>query len=124
MAITQQKIKWWGLVVGWMALIFFLSHQSSLSSGMEFYWDLILRKLAHITEYAILTFLLIKAFKEHNLSRKQILFFAVIIAVLYAVSDEYHQTFIFGRQGAARDVVIDSVGILFTAWRGRGKMVK
>jgi VanZ family protein len=41
---------------------------------------------------------------------------AFLITVLYAVSDEYHQTFIFGRQGAARDVLIDSAGVLLTVW--------
>jgi len=124
MKITRQKIKWWGLVILWMAFIFYLSHQPSLSSGLQVYWDLILRKIAHITEYAILTFLLIKALGEHNLTGKQIILLSIIVAVLYAISDEYHQTFIFGRQGAVKDVLIDSVGILFTAWRCKKKMLK
>lgn len=108
--------KWWLLTILWMGLIFFLSHQPSLSSGLEVYWDFILRKLAHMFEYATLTFLLIKSLEGSGLSKKKIVLIAFLISVFYAITDEYHQTFIVGRQGAARDVLIDSFGALLTVW--------
>ena len=64
----------------------------------------IVRKCAHMTEYAILTFLLYKTFvHKQNPLIKSFLF-----TVLYACSDEFHQLFIPGRAGQIRDVCIDS----------------
>ncbi len=120
----QIKIKNWIFVFLWAGLIFFLSHQPELKSDLPNQWDFILRKLAHITEYAVLTWLLIRALKEYRLTNRQIIILAVSLAVFYALSDEYHQTFIVGRQGLSRDVLIDSLGILLSTWLNKRKMIK
>jgi VanZ family protein len=86
----------------WAALIFALSSIPSLSSGLGT-WDLILRKCAHVTEYAIFGLLLARA-----LQREAPVF---ALAVLYAVSDELHQSFVRGRHAAPLDVAIDTVGV-------------
>ncbi len=118
------KTKNWIFVFAWAGFIFFLSHQPFLESGLPGQWDFVLRKLAHITEYAILTWLLIRALKEYQLTTRQIIISSITIVVLYAVSDEYHQTFILGRQGAFRDVLIDSIGIFLITWFNGKKMIK
>ncbi|MBU4082393.1 VanZ family protein [Patescibacteria group bacterium] len=127
----NKKIKKWGLVFLWAGLIFFLSHQPGLKSGLPNEWDFVLRKLAHISEYFVLTLFLINALKEHCLSKKKIIILAVLLAFAYACSDEYHQTFINAREGTARDVLIDSGGILlavyfknFSLGRKKKKMVE
>lgn len=89
-----------------MALIFFLSAQPDLDSGLGAL-DLVLRKLAHMTEYALLTILWAWALRP--LTGANVLA-AAAIAVLYAASDEYHQSFVTGRHGAVSDVVIDAAG--------------
>ena len=53
-------LKLWGPVIVWAALIFALSSIPSLNSGLGT-WDEVLRKCAHVTEYAILGFLLLRA---------------------------------------------------------------
>jgi len=53
-------LKLWGPVIVWAALIFALSSVPSLNSGLGT-WDEVLRKCAHVTEYAILGFLLLRA---------------------------------------------------------------
>jgi VanZ family protein len=85
-----------------MGLIFFLSAQPDLNSGLGT-WDTVLRKLAHMTEYGLLWFLWWRATGHRGL--------AIAIALLYAASDEYHQTFIHGRHGSPWDVAIDAVGV-------------
>lgn len=92
----------------WMSLIFYISHQPnvSISSGNI---DFVLRKIAHITEYGILTGLL--AFGFRTITR-QTLLISTSIALLYAISDEFHQTFIPTRNGTPIDVIIDSIGIV------------
>lgn len=108
-------IKYWLPALLWASIIFALSSIPNLESGLG--QDFILRKIAHILEYAILTFLLFKAFlSTGNQPRtNKILALAMIVAFLYALSDEYHQTFIFGRQGKLGDVGIDTIGILIMA---------
>jgi VanZ family protein len=86
-----------------MGLIFFLSAQPDLSSGLG-NWDLVLRKLAHMAEYGLLFLLWLRA-----LGRSPLL--AAAIAVAYAVTDEIHQTTVEGRHGSPVDVLIDAAGV-------------
>jgi VanZ family protein len=96
--------------VVWAAVIFAFSSIPSLSTELGT-WDTILRKLAHLTEYAILGALLLRALRHPAA--------AVVLAGLYAVTDEVHQLFVEGRHGAPLDVGIDTVGALagVLAWR-------
>ncbi|HEV2787316.1 MAG TPA: VanZ family protein [Solirubrobacteraceae bacterium] len=87
-----------------MTLIFALSATPDLSSGLGA-WDLVLRKLAHVTIFGVLWLTLARAARW----RRPVL--AAVIAVLYAISDEVHQSFVEGRHGSPVDVVIDTVGI-------------
>ncbi|WP_372791066.1 VanZ family protein [Paraconexibacter sp.] len=98
-----------------MALIFALSAQPDLSSGLGT-WDLVLRKLAHMTEYGLLWFLWLRA-----LGRPARPLAAAAIAIAYAASDEWHQTFVEGRHGTPVDVLIDATGVLIASalWRRR-----
>ena len=100
---TSRSLKLWLPVAGWAALIFALSSIPSLSSGLGT-WDLILRKLAHTTEFAVLAILFRRPLQRFWPA------FACTIA--YAASDEFHQHFVHGRTGSPIDVAIDSVGVL------------
>lgn len=92
-----------------MALIFFFSNQPDLSSGLGA-WDLFGRKVIHAAEYALLCFLWWRALAT-SAPPNRALFAAAAISVAYAITDEFHQTFIEGRHGSPIDVLIDSVGI-------------
>jgi VanZ family protein len=70
------------------------------------------RKTAHFTEYAILAALLIGALDTEDKKKRRVLLEAVAIAALYAASDEFHQTFVPGRMGMFRDVLIDTAGAI------------
>ena len=84
----------------------------------------VVRKCAHMTEFAIFTLLIWRAanatiWKQESGWNRRAVIFAAASAVLFAASDEFHQTFVPGRQGAVMDVVIDSVGSaggLFCLW--------
>jgi len=92
----------WVPAVVWAGVIFALSSVPSLSTGLGT-WDLVLRKLAHMTEYAVLGALLVRAASSEAA--------AFALGVTYAVTDEIHQTFVPGREGAPLDVVIDAAGV-------------
>lgn len=103
----------WAPVVLWAAAIYTVSDVPNLRISDEF-WNFVLRKAAHITEYFILTALLARAIAGTwvDLSKKSILSLAAAFSVLYAISDEIHQSFIPGRWGTLKDVLVDSCGIM------------
>ena len=92
----------WLPVVAWAGLIFTLSSIPDLGTGLGG-WDLVLRKLAHAAEFAILGVLLLRAL-EHAWA-------AFWLGVAYAVADEIHQSFVAGRVGSTLDVAIDAAGV-------------
>ena len=106
-----------GLVETWvpplalMGVIFALSAQSNLDSGLGVI-DLIGRKLVHAATYALLCLLWWRALRT-VMPEPPALATAVAIAVLYAVSDEYHQSFVPGREADPLDVLVDALGIAF-----------
>ncbi|HEX2070415.1 MAG TPA: VanZ family protein [Thermoleophilaceae bacterium] len=76
---------------------------------------LVLRKLTHFGEYLALTGLWWWALRTRIGGRRALLP-ALTIAIGYAITDEIHQTFVDGRVGTWRDVLIDSAGALTAAW--------
>ena len=110
----MNRLSQWGPVVLWAAVIFALSSIPSLSSGLGT-WDLILRKIAHLSEYAILGALLLRAIRRPAV--------AILVGALYAVTDEVHQHFVRGRHAAWYDVLIDTIGVTIgvLAWSRLGR---
>lgn len=105
----------WLPVVLWCSLIFYLSHQPHLRITQE-WWDIIVRKVAHMVEYGVLALLLRRAIQgSTSWDEKRIWRWALIGAILYAASDEFHQHFIEGRVGSPVDVLVDALGAL-AAW--------
>jgi VanZ family protein len=99
----SRAVTLWLPDVAWAALIFALSAIPSLSSGLGT-WDTVLRKCAHVTEYAVLAALIVRA-----LGRELPAFLA---AVAYAATDELHQHFVRGRHASPVDVAVDAVGVM------------
>ncbi|HEY6771126.1 MAG TPA: VanZ family protein [Solirubrobacterales bacterium] len=93
-----------------MGVIFYLSAQTS--TGEHPWWDVILRKLGHVSGYALLTALWWWALE--GVVRRPLVI-AVSIAFAYACTDEFHQTFVHGRTGTPVDVLIDSIGMAIAA---------
>lgn len=114
----SRLLKWiffWLPPIIWMNLIFLLSSKTRIGVSEVQIFNFIIFKTLHIIEYAILYLLLFRGFylstKKKPTSKTYIM--AFIIAVLYASSDEIHQTFIPTREGTIRDIFIDTIGISF-----------
>jgi phosphoglycolate phosphatase-like HAD superfamily hydrolase len=99
---TSRLLTAWLPVVLWAALIFTLSSIPDLGTGLGS-WDLVLRKIAHAAEFAVLGFLLVRALGNE--------WMGLVAGIAYAISDEIHQDFVPGRQAAVRDVLVDSAGV-------------
>lgn len=103
--------KYWLPAILWAAGIFYLSSVPSLKSALPSAWDFILRKAAHMAEYAMLAVLVLRVLKTHGIKGLRAYAFSLAICLLYASSDEYHQTFVYGRSGSPLDVAVDAVGM-------------
>jgi VanZ family protein len=94
-----------------MAVIFTLSAQHG--GGHLPTAEIVLRKLAHVTEYLVLAALLMRALRRSRIAAA--IPVAIAAALAYAAGDEYHQSFVPGRTATPRDVAIDGVGIVLAA---------
>src|SRR3954469_3662679 len=103
----------WAPPIALMAVIFVLSAQADLNSGLGTI-DLIGRKIIHASEYALLCFLWWRALRTVTAPRTAIVL-ALAIAVTYAGSDELHQRSVHGRHGTPVDVLIDAAGATVAA---------
>lgn len=136
----MKKIILYILLIFWISLIFYLSHQPSVESsklsngvidkiihtveiinGHEFtdnelkmisnYLIFPIRKLAHFTLYFVLGILTYNVVQLY-MNNKKILIISILFCIIYACSDEIHQLFVSGRSGELRDVLIDTIGSL------------
>ena len=113
------------LVIIWMLIIFIMSSFNAVDSADQsnFIVDIIarlfnisniakltiiVRKIAHFSEYFILGLLLINLFKNN----KKKYLYTEVIGIIYAISDEIHQLFVPGRSGKIMDIIIDNTGII------------
>lgn len=112
----------------WMIFIFIMSNTNGndSSSQSNFFANIILqfinidketltfliRKVAHMSEYAILALFTYYALIKIAFNKRIIFQITFLISFLYACSDEFHQLFISGRSGQFTDIIIDSTGCL------------
>ncbi|MEZ4777412.1 MAG: VanZ family protein [Bacteroidia bacterium] len=143
---TQSLLFYWLPVLVWMSIIFTLSNQTKDEShglsdlflaifhflGLDPVkmqaWGIphLIRKAAHVTEYAIL-YLLVHRLVYFYSPQSASLLWALVICVAYAASDEYHQTFVEGRGAQVSDVGVDSIGMLLALlwrWKKYGRREK
>ena len=124
--MNRSSIYRWLPVLGWMGLIFLLSHQpkADLAAAQPsaflspdavawnrfwqlFFtvdWDTVAGKSAHVVVFGILAYLFWQA-RSH-------VRFVLWSTILYGLSDEIHQLFIPGRTGKLSDVLFDSLGAI------------
>jgi VanZ family protein len=116
-----RSLTYWGPVIGYAGLIFYLSAQShpdeDLPSFLSFFND----KVLHAVEYAGLGGLCYRAFRwgVSGQVASRALVFAIVMASLYGMTDEVHQLFVPFRESSWQDWLADIVGAVIGAisWR-------
>ena len=93
----------WLTVIIWAAVIFTLSSIPQIKISQFLFWDFVVKKTAHVTEYAIFYALIFRATRG-----KWALSYLLI--ALYALSDEFHQKFVPGRTATLLDAAFDLTG--------------
>ncbi len=108
MGMTGRRWAFAAGALAWMGLIFFLSAQPDLPHAPQPWLDTALKKAGHALLYGVLAYFYWGALGGDGVRGARLLAWG--LAVLYAVTDEIHQSFVPGRTPAATDVVIDGVG--------------
>jgi VanZ family protein len=127
----RRKLQYWFPVFLWIGFIFWMStgmfsaqntylffepllrfFVSSVSQKEIILFHIILRKCAHVTEYFISGLLLFRAIRNDSDKRREWLwaFSSLLVVVLIAASDEFHQSFVSTRTASILDVGIDVLG--------------
>jgi VanZ family protein len=107
-------LKYWLPVILFLGLIFFFSSRPTPTVSAVDWGDFLFKKTIHFFEFGTLSLLFYRVF--HNTTSwtiKKVALWAIVLTVLYAVSDEFHQSFIIGRTATVRDVMIDITGAIF-----------
>jgi len=116
----MKRLLWhWLPPLAWMGLIFLLSSQPTLPS-VPGGWDVLLKKVGHALAYGVLAWLYQRALRRHFSTLATLRIVSIGLALAYALSDEYHQTFVAGRNGNLVDVAVDVVGMcgaMLLDWR-------
>ena len=127
--MKYKKVIAWLLFVSWLILIFYFSNQpGSISSDLSNHvlktilnnlaisnftvLAVILRKLAHFSEYFILSFLTLNLVKQYKVVSPYDFVIVMFFCFFYASSDEFHQLFIENRMASFLDVLLDYSGSL------------
>lgn len=118
---------YWVPPLVWMALIYYGSAQPTLPSLSHSLLDSLLKYGAHFVEYAVLALLWYRAIYS-RFPHPKIQPLALMIVIAYALSDEFHQSFVPGRSATWQDVAVDVIGgasalLVWNVahqWRNRG----
>ncbi len=94
----------------WMLIIFLLSSRQRVGVSETYWINFFIFKTLHVIEYAFLYALTLRALASGKQPSKKTYSIALLVTILYAISDEMHQTFVPTREGTLRDVIIDSIG--------------
>jgi VanZ family protein len=98
----------WAAVLVWAGGIFYLSSIPSYSLTAPPFT--LADKVVHFGLYLVLGALLCDALHRTPLRRGVVVIGAIVLASLYGASDEWHQTFVFGRDASVGDWIADTLG--------------
>ncbi len=100
----------WVITIFIVIIIFYVSSLTFPPGAPSFGWETI---AYHFYAFLFLAAFLLISLTRGKIENKKFIFIAIIIAMVYGVSDEIHQLFVPGRACSFSDFLIDSAGILF-----------
>ncbi len=109
-------IKFWAPVAIWAVIIYLFSNRTTIKTVDFYLGDFLLKKTAHLIEYGVFSTLWYRALVNFGMGYKKAMFYSVLASFLYGASDEFHQSFIYGRTATLRDVAIDTTGALIAVY--------
>ncbi|MBI5568034.1 MAG: VanZ family protein [Chloroflexi bacterium] len=120
----KKSLNLWLPVLLWMGVIFIGSSIGSMPQVGGDTTDAIVHRTAHLIEFALLGWLVLRALSDGRLPDRRTFIIALIVVTVYGASDELHQRFTPGRSSELSAVVFDAVGGLIGLWAWRWKARK
>jgi VanZ family protein len=109
---VKRFLKYWAPPIVWALLIFLFSAYPT-GRASEIHWkDFIVKKTAHVIEYGIFAALTYRGLISSGAKKANAGIYSILIALLYGLSDEFHQSYTPGREPRVRDVVFDTIGAI------------
>lgn len=109
-----KQISAWLPLVLWAALIFKLSSGSVPVASPVYWQDFVFKKTAHVVFFGIFSVLSYRALRINRQNSKLSAILAIILTIIYGISDEIHQSFTQTREARVRDVGFDTLGALIS----------
>jgi len=106
----------WAPSFFWALVIFLFSARPTNPVSEIHLMDFIVKKSAHVFEYAVLTILLYRAFILSGFDKNKAKVYSVTLSIFYGITDEFHQLFVPGRTAKVRDVFIDGIGAVLAIY--------
>lgn len=118
----------WLPPLAWMGTLFYLSAQPDIPCPPGPLLQKLYERGGHALGYAILAWLYLRALRRTIHNGVVLRLVSAGLAVIYALSDEYHQTFVPGRSGELADLLADGMGIcgamLLSWWLERRRAIR
>lgn len=108
--MLKKIFNYWFPPIVWALIIFTFSSFSTPSTSAIYWQDFVVKKLAHMVEYGIFAFLLYRALRAYEVNKTRAVILSILIAGVYGLTDEFHQSFTPGREPRIRDVAFDTIG--------------
>ena len=121
--MLERLIRWLPATI-WMVFIFVMSSQEQFpkTPGIS---TSALAVVAHLVLYGLLAFFFTIAIERDGRATRSTQLTAIALAVLYGLSDEFHQSFVPGRNSSALDLAVNSIGatIAVITWANRRSII-
>jgi hypothetical protein len=109
----------WFPPIIWAAYIFKLS-SGKIATVSDVYWyEFTIKSFAHVLFFGLLTILIYRALRGSGFKRKKSGYYTLYVLIIYALTDELHQSFVPGRDARIHDVVFDTIGaviVIYAIW--------
>lgn len=122
--LIELLLFYWLPTIVWGLIIFSFSSIQTHPVSAIHWQDFIVKKTAHLTEYAIFAVLLFRSYKKSGADSLKAFYLAAITCLIYGATDEYHQGFTPGREPTLRDVLIDTWGSMIVLFMIRDLLPK
>ena len=124
----------WGPVITLMALLFYASAQphydappgttdiymsGSMPILVDYSLNTLIKKSAHVITYGLLAGLIMRALVAHRIPLREASILALVLALSYAITDEIHQAYVYGRHSSVLDIGFDYIGAATVTLAGR-----
>lgn len=113
---AKRFLVFWLPLIIWAIIIFGFSANPTTQVSEVRWQDFVFKKFVHVVEYGVLATLIYRAFVNSGVDKKKAGYWAAGLAIIYGITDEFHQSYTPTREPTLRDVIFDTIGALLAVY--------